>query len=519
MADDYDTSLFPDAYAVLANDPLLFPVEMGDWPAKIDSRHQLFVDDYLVKSIDGLTREYHKLRRHGANPLWTPSKRMAMLFYVMRDENSRFRIWYAQRVNVKNEDGQVRRHPTAFLESDDGIHWRAPSLGIVSADGTKDNNYVFRKSLEGIVYEPWEPDPSRRYKALAHLEPDNDRTPESREGYWLYVSPDGIHWTRDRDDPVGISLDRYGMPQTGVGDTSSWRWDPILKKYFCNAKFVFPGKYRAFGISESDDLIHWSRPRVQFYRDELDPEGMQFYAHHTFHYESMWFGLIKTMEIFGGELTRTGEAQWKHCELQLSLSRDGRNFTRSRDRTAFLPVPEDVNAMDMDYPAVATGSPIRMGNELWFYYSDRRHWQRKGSAPDPDDVDMRLFVATLRLDGFASLNAGAKPGRVTTRPLTFRKGGSLFINAEIGEDGYVTAEVRKAFPANTKRVYIPQNQREAVGSVVGHYALENCSPVTGNVFDAKITWGDKDTLECPDKSSLRLVFELKNARLYSFWVD
>ena len=301
--------------------------------------------------------------------------------------------------------------------------------------------------------------------------------------------------------------------------TSSWRWDPILKKYFCNAKFVFPGKYRAFGFSESDDLIHWSRPRVLFYRDELDPTGMQFYAHHTFQYESMWFGLIKTMEIFEGEQTRTGEAPWKHCELQLSLSHDGRNFTRGRDRTAFLPVPEDVNAMDMDYPAVATGSPIQMGNELWFYYSDRRHWQRKGSVPDPDGVDMRLFVATLRVDGFASLNAGAKPGNVTTRPLTFRNGGSLFINADIGEDGYVTAEVRKAFPENTKRVYMPQNQRKDVGSVVAPYALGNCTPVTGNVFDAKVTWGDKDTLECPNKNSLRLVFELKNARLYSFWVD
>ena len=34
-ADEYDKSLFPKAYGVLATESLLFPVEMGNWPVKI----------------------------------------------------------------------------------------------------------------------------------------------------------------------------------------------------------------------------------------------------------------------------------------------------------------------------------------------------------------------------------------------------------------------------------------------------------------------------------------------------
>ena len=512
-AAEYDKSLLPKAYGVLGTERLLFPVDMGNWPAKIGAKHQLFVDDYLIKSKTGLTRQFHKFKRHPANPLWTPPKRMSFLVYVMRTPEGNFRLWYAQRVGAKNADGKVRRHPTGYLESDDGIRWRAPNLGVVTADGNTNNNYVFRKSLEGIFHDPREKDPSQRFKGLAHMEPDNDKTTEIFEGYWLYVSPDGIRWKLGRREPVAASLLSYGIPQTGVGDTSSWRWDSVLKKYICNAKFVLRGKYRAYGIAESDDLIHWSPPRMMFYRDALDPGGLQFYAHHTFNYESMWFGLIKTMEIFQ---PKGKSGHWKHCHLQLSISRDGRHYTRCPDRSPILPIPK--NGLDMDYPCIAIGSPIRMGNELWFYYNDRRHWARPGPRPawEKGKADLRLFLATLRVDGFASLNAGDKPGRVVTRPLTFA-GGKLFVNAEVGEGGYVRAALRTAHPV--MRQFVHRNKRPPWGKLIEPYTPANCNGVTGSTFAGRITWKGRPTLPPTADASPRLVFELKNAKLYSFWIE
>jgi len=525
-----DRSLYPKAYGILATEKLLYPVDMGNWPVKIDAKRQLFVDDYLLKSMSGLKRQYHEMKRHPANPVWKPPEWIGMPFYVMRDENGKFRLWYQVRTRYQNADGKARRHPTGYIESDDGLHWRAPKLGIVSAGGSTDNNYCFEKSLEGIFYEPWETDPSRRYKGLVHFEPDNDKTLEVFEGYWLYVSADGIHWKPDHEAPAATSLVSYTLPMSGIGDTSTWRWDPVLKKYICNTKFVFGGRYRAYGICESDDLIHWSRPQMALYRDELDPEGMQFYAHHTFNYESMWLGLIKNHLVFRdgtrnpfppSERMKRPKGKrrgggYKHSELQLTLSRDGRHFTRCPGRLRILPEPKKPT-FDMDYPSLATGIPIRMGNELWFYYTDRRHVSSPGGRTGPKPHGYyRLLLATLRVDGFASVNAGDRPGTLVTRPLTFN-GTKLFVNAEVGEGGYVKAALREAHP--TMKTFVPRDQRAPWGEMIDPYTPANCKPVTGNVFAGRITWRGRDSLQRIPKTSPRLVFELKNAKLYSFWIE
>ena len=48
MDQSTDFSLVPAAYGILANDRLMHPVDLADWPLKIDSGSQLFLDDYLI---------------------------------------------------------------------------------------------------------------------------------------------------------------------------------------------------------------------------------------------------------------------------------------------------------------------------------------------------------------------------------------------------------------------------------------------------------------------------------------
>lgn len=492
-----DESLFPEAYGIMGSEPLLYPVDLSEWPVKIDRSHQLFVDDYLIASTSNIQKQFHKLKQRPRNPIFTPKKSMSYPFFMMREETGKFRMWYIQRGSYIDKDGNRRRLPSAYIESDDGIHWREPDLGLIEADGSKHNNLVHHKALEGIIYEPWEKDPQRRFKALVHHEPDNDQNqPEPFEGYWLNVSPDGIHWTRAHKYASMTSLTGYLMPQPGIGDTSSFRWDPVLKKYICNAKFVLPGKYRAYGLCESDDLIHWTRPRMMFYRDALDPVGLQYYAHYTFNYESMWLGLLKTMQYF--EIERN-KKYWKHCQWQLSTSRDGRHFVRCADRTPILPVAKTADEWGGDYPCFANGGPIRMGDELWFYYSDRRH--AYNTAPKPAEVGLiNLGLATLRVDGFASLNADSTPGTVTTRPLTF-SAGKLFVNAEIGQGGWIKTAL-----------LAPDKQP------IENYTVEDAVTVTKGGLAQSVKWQKSDKLKLPEGEHIRLKFTLKNAKLYSFWI-
>ncbi len=114
---------------------------------------------------------------------------------------------------------------------------------------------------------------------------------------------------------------------------------------------------------------------------------------------------------------------------------------------------------------------------------------------------MHIGLAKLRRDGFVSLNAGDKPGTVVTRPLTFEPG-TLHVNAGIADGGYLKAELR-----------------DAAGTVIRPYSLADCHPVTGDVMKAAVKWGGASELMRPQDQSLRLVFQLKNAKLYSFWIE
>jgi hypothetical protein len=143
-----------------------------------------------------------------------------------------------------------------------------------------------------------------------------------------------------------------------------------------------------------------------------------------------------------------------------------------------------------------------VGDELWFYYRSTPLFDPKIDAEKAErKMVARLGLATLRRDGFVSLDAGEKPGRVVTRPLTFESG-RLHVNAQVHEGGYLRAEVR-----------------DADGNVVEPLALDRCTKVTGDQLAAAISWGDESTLSCPEGESLRIAFELQNAKLYSFWID
>jgi len=483
-----DRALYPKAYGVLASEHLMFPVDMGDWPVKIDGSRQLFIDDYLIASMKNVSRQVHQAKKHHGNPIIVPDKpweigggRAGCVFHIIRHDpkTGRFRMWYAGYTSYTLASGKRARFPGLYAESADGLIWQKPELGLYEFKGSKANNIIIPYgNLWGVFYEPNDPDPNRRYKGLIWHE-------HVREGYYLYTSPDGIRWTQIRKEPVALSLQSYTMPQNGIGDTSLFRWDSRLGKYIGDVKFVLPGKMRVRGMMESDDLIYWTRPRMTIYPDGLDDPDSQIYGHMGFYYESMWIGFMRVMH------TRRAKS-YKQTTVELTASRDGRHWTRVGKREEFIALGKP-NDWDAHYHDPST-EPILIGNELWIYYRSTRMGAKK------EHQRHCIGLAKLRRDGFVSLNAGEKTGTVVTRPLTF-KGKELFVNAEVGKGGYVKAGLRKRS-----------------GKAVRAYTLAKCTPVTGNVLDGRITWEGKGTIECPPKTSLRLVFELKNAKLYSFWI-
>jgi hypothetical protein len=114
---------------------------------------------------------------------------------------------------------------------------------------------------------------------------------------------------------------------------------------------------------------------------------------------------------------------------------------------------------------------------------------------------MCVGLAKLRRDGFVSLNAGPQPGQVVTRPLTC-KGRTLYVNAEVLAGGWVKAAVLSA-----------------KSQPVDGFGLEDSSAVARDTTAGRIAWRNADRLPPPGADAVRLLFQLTNAKLYSFWIE
>jgi len=482
-----DQSLFPEAYGVLANEQLMFPVDMSDWPVKIDCSHQLFVDDYLLASIKNIKRTVHQATKFSGNPIMTdhtPVDGAGPIFpIVQRDQQTgRFRMWYAGRITYTLPNGTSVRFPALYAESDDGVAWTKPGLGVFEFNGSRANNIVIPAgNLWGIHVDEDEPNPKRRYKGIVWHEPKY----VPREGYFLYTSPDGIRWTRETEEPIALSLNGYTMPQTGVGDTSLFRWDRHLAKYVGDVKFVLPGKMRVRGLMESDDLIHWSRPRMTVYPDSLDDADTQIYAQNSFCYESMWLAFLRVMHT---ERTKG----YKQTTVELTASRDGRHWYRVGNREEIIPLGSE-SEWDTDYHD-PLWEPVLVDDQLWIYY-------RSGKLRRNEPRRYDLGLAKLRRDGFVSLDAGQQNGTVLTRPLSFA-GKNLFVNADVRDGGYI------------KVTMLTRGQQP-----IGGYSTDDSMAITEGSVKVPVRWQNATQLKVQPGHHTRIRFELKNARLYSFWIE
>ncbi len=421
-----DRNRFPEAYSILTSDHIMFPDNVSNWPIKIDSKSQLFVDNYIISFVENLSREFHQPEKYPGNPLM-PGQPVAVLY---DDKSQMFRMWY-------------NRH---YAESNDGIHWTKPDLSPNGNMIIKDHGEV-----RGFIYNPDIPEQEGCYKIVLEIR-TNKETGEPG-GFYLYHSHDGLHWQRSPQRPILQRTFNHMMPSElevrgfdsavgfqwtqpkhfqscGVGDTSIFQYDPVLKTYTCSAKFNLympKEKFKELGIvddhkprlrlrtfMESDDLIHWSSPRFILFPDKYDAPDCQIYGHIGFPYESMWIGMIRVHHVI--------LAGFKQVDLQLAYSRNGRHWLRPLHRQPFIALGNE-DSWEADYSCYAKYGPTLVGDELWFYYYGSRNGKR-------DNLDhWGLFwigLAKLRRDGFVSLNAAQKPGKIITRPLTF-KGTKLFV--------------------------------------------------------------------------------------------
>ena len=288
---------------------------------------------------------------------------------------------------------------------------------------------------------------------------------------WMSFSQDGVHWTNCESNPI-IPLDS--------DTTQSLVWDPKIQKYVVFGRFGAGGRKTA--RAESPDAVNFSEPERIFECDEIDEEGTQIYGMPINIYEGIYLGMIWVYR----------EGVDGTIDTSLAMSRDGINWQRVLDRQTFLPLGQAGSWEDG--MTRVTQNFITHNDQIYFYYGgvNGPHTGRKFKQVERKHKSM-LGLATLRRDGFVSLDAGEAEGHMLTKPLTLN-GGELRLNVDASQ-GYVVVSVT-----------------DDIGTPLENYTSQQ---IVGDQLEAPVRFnGSLDTLKGRE---VRLRFQIRNASLYAYW--
>ncbi len=456
----------------------------------------LFLDLHHVTRIERLYRRMHQPERHPDNPVLrgeNPWESVASLYgTVLYDpENSLFKMWYLTgpyvdgMVEIRQRNALGNITLLGYATSTDGVHWEKPILNQVDFEGSTANNLidVGRTNCEGmaVIYDEHETDPARRYKGFywEHGGIDTFVQHEGRtiwgrgdgDGMWMSFSPDGVHWTNCETNPV-IPLDS--------DTTQSLVWDSKIQKYVVFGRFGSGGRKTA--RAESPDAVHFSEPKRVFECDEVDEEGTQIYGMPINIYEGIYLGMIWVYrESVDGTI-----------DTSLAMSRDGVHWQRVLDRQTFLSLGQ--TGSWEDGMVRISQNFVTHDDQIYFYYGgvNGPHTGRKFKQVERKHTSM-LGLATLRRDGFVSLDADETEGYMLTKPLGVN-GGELHLNVNASQ-GYVIVSVT-----------------DDTGTPLENYTSQR---IVGNQLDAEVKFNH--SLEALKGKEVRLRFQIRNASLYSYW--
>lgn len=493
-------------------------VARAEDPIDVGSRRELFVDDYLIGSLAGKAelRLHHPVAREIAIKHDAPWEGSGSGYHSVFRDGPLYRMYYkAWHLDVSGGKLNSGSHPLycCYAESDDGIHWRKPELGLVEFRGSKANNIVIASGkLGGVDIDAGHP---------AVFKDDNPHCPADARykafvrsggprGLIALKSPDGIHWSPMSDAPVITE---------GAFDSQNLAfWDPVRSEYRAywriftagttTDKVWKPQGYRAIRTATSKDFLHWGphadleyadSPEEHLYTNQIKP---YFRAPHIFigfptrYVERGWSDSMRALpdpehrELRAKASLRYGTAL---TEGLLMASRDGVHFKRWNE--AFLrPGIEREGTWHYGHQYIAwhvvqTKSALEGAPDELSLYAPESYWTGASSV-------LRRY--TLRMDGFVSVWAPFSGGELVTKPITFA-GKTLTMNFSTSAAGGIGVELQS-----------PD------GRPLEGFSLADCQEVFGDALQRTVTWKAGGDVSSVAGRPVRLRFVLRDADLYSF---
>jgi hypothetical protein len=453
---------------------------------KIGQAGQLFIDDFIIDSTN-LKRVLHRPAPHPNNPIMTGTESWERWLIgvngravIYDEETNEFKMWYgAYSDDPTMPYGQGYR--VCYAVSKDGINWTRPHLGQVEWQGSRRNNILSWGNnwmrRPNVIKDTREGNPNRRYK-MTYVD-----FIDGKNAIMKAYSRDGIRWTND-----GKPWFRHNHSSNLLG------WDPRIQRYVLFPRMA--GTPTSVGRSTSSDFSTWSDPQKV-----LGPEPSEvaraFKGNAAFFYEDLYLGLLW---VFDRPLINGSRRKTQVADTELVFSRDGLKWQRPFPGDFFLPRGKS-GAWDRE--GVLPVAPVVYQDKILIYYSGWNHPYggaalkpvQEGWVENGERIHHAIGLATLRLDGFVSLDAGQETGVLTTKPLELS--GTLIVNADVR--GELRVEVL-----------------DETGQPVPGFSAKGCDPIRSDSVRHVVSWNGKRTLGSLKGKSARFRFTLLNGSLYSF---
>lgn len=518
----------------------------------IADRLELFIDHTLIDEMHGT-----QLRLgvpHPAGRVMTfdrPWEGIHPYYLSIVQDGDICRMWYrgvqSERLGAVGMKDGYDGEWTCYAQSRDGIEWDRPNLGLHEVMGSRDNNVCLANM------PPWSSDftvnlntrpgapASERYIGIAGLGENMNCfrkgwLPKENAGLHLFFSPDGIHWTKAHKQRFFDDFSRVfdGMNQVFWSDH-----EQCYVLYYRQHTIGTTGKIvedsithrkeytKTIARSTSVDLVNWTG------RHELDWGGHAPTPGECIYCNGLRPYLYdRAPHIYVGLATRFMQGRSALTDQQVEplaealvqagwqdprnwLGKPGANWLRDDCNDVALLTSRGGDVIDRTFrdAFVRPG----MGYERWTSRTNHPAYGLVRTGP----AELSLYVLrkysqvgpylermTLRLDGFASLNASYDGGEMLTRPLTFA-GSELVLNHAGSAAGSIRVEIQEDNPAHEFA------DPEPPGKPIPGFTAEDCDEIIGDEIERVVTWKGNPDVSRLAGTPIRLRFVMRDADIYS----
>ena len=473
-------------------------------PLNLGTRLEMFIDHFLIEQLKGTRLKLHEPRPAGiAVRFGDPWDEVPNGTATILEDNGRYRLYYGGLpADFKSEGAETN---LCYAESQDGIAWVKPELGLVEFRGSKKNNILMAGNVEDRYTGNFSPfldnrpgvPSAERYKAVGGTWP---------KGLFVLVSADGLHWRKWRDQAV---FSRGAFDSQNVAFWSETERCYVLyfrvfsaDDYSKMTKWEGNG-YRTIAKTTSPDLVAWSEPqRMSFGATPLEqlyenrthayPRAPHIYVAYPMRFvpgrrflSDEKLAALKVLPSYLGIKGHTHNIPNEVSDTVLMTSRGGYRYDRTFMEAFVRPGPDEANWVSRNgIPAkgTVTTGPAEMSVYVGQHYAQPTAY---------------LGRFALRLDGFAAVNAPYAGGEMLTKPIVVT-GRELVLNGATSAPGGIRVEVQTMD-----------------GDAIPGFTLQESEEFVGDTIEYVVKWKLGSSLAPLAGRAVRLRFVMKDADLYS----